>query len=78
MQAIFFPYKNPLPLVVKRAKYFRSESSHVTYQIKRNGAKSTIQAHILSLQTLSASGVGVKDQNIFSRNSHVAYQIKGN
>ena len=60
---------------VKRAKDFCSESCHVAYQIKRNGKKNTFQAHILSLHTLSASGVGVKGQNIFSKNRHVAYQI---
>ena len=38
-----------------------------------------MQAHILSLHTPSAPGVGSKDKNtFFSQSSHDAYQIKGN
>ena len=48
--------------------FFFSESSHVTYQINWNGAKSTMQAHILSLLTPSISGVGSKGQNSFFLN----------
>ena len=47
-------------------------------QIKGNGTYSTMQVHILSLHTTSATGVGTKVQNIFSECSHAAYQIKGN
>ena len=36
---IFCPYTNPRPRgVVKMSKHFFSESSHVAYQIKGNGA----------------------------------------
>ena len=42
--------------VVKGAKN-PSESSHVAYQIKGNGASSTMQAHILSLHTPSTFGL---------------------
>ena len=45
--------------------FFSSESSHVAYQIKGHIAKSTTKAHILSLHTPSAPGVGSKGQNIF-------------
>ena len=50
---------------VNRSKHFLSDSSHVEYQIKGDGAKSTTQAHILSLHTSSEPGVGSKCQNIF-------------
>ena len=46
---------------VKRSKHFFSASSIAA----GNGAKSTMQEHILSLHTPSAPGVGSKDQNIF-------------
>ena len=36
---IFCPYKHPQPLEkVKRTKHFFTESNHVTYQSKVNGA----------------------------------------
>ena len=57
---IFCTYTHHRPGVgVKRSKHF-SESSHVTYQIKGNGAWSTMQAHTLSLRTISAPGWGHK------------------
>ena len=58
--------------------YF-SESSHVVFQIKAEGAGSNMVANILSTDTPSTQGVGSKGQTIsFSESSHVAYQIKGN
>ena len=63
---------------VIRSKHFSSESSHVAYKSKGNGAWSTTQAHTLSLQTPSVRGVGSKVLSIFSESSHVAYLIKGN
>ena len=77
---IFCSYTHPLPLGFgqKVKKVLFSESSHVAYQIKGNGAKNIMQANILSLYTLFAPGVGSKGQNIFSESSHVASQIKGN
>ena len=53
------------------------ESSHITYQITGNRASSTMQAHILSLQTSLIPGVGVKTY-FFTESGHVAYRIKGN
>ena len=55
-----------------------SESNHVAYQVKRNGALSTTQAHILSLHTPSTPGVGLRSKHFFPESNHVAYQIKGN
>ena len=43
------------------SKHFFSESSHVAYQIKGNGAYSTMQAH----HTPLVLGVGSKGQHIF-------------
>ena len=68
---ILFPYG------VKRSKHFFPECSHVAYQVKGNGANSTMQAHILSLHTLSIPVVGSKVKTFFSESSQVAYQIKG-
>ena len=48
-----------------KAKTFFPESSHVAYQTNGNGAKSTMQAHILSLHTPSNPWVGSKGQNMF-------------
>ena len=50
---------------------------HVAYEIKGNGAKSTMQAHILSLYTHSTGGVRCKGQNILFECGYIAYQIKG-
>ena len=77
---IFCPYTNPQPQIgVKKVKTFFSESSHVTYQIKGNGAKRTMQAHLLSFYTSCTPGVvWSKGQKYFTKTSHVAYQIKGN
>ena len=52
----FCPYT--LPLAPGGLKAIFSESSHAAYQIKRNGAKSTMQAHILFLQTHLTCGSG--------------------
>ena len=55
---------------------FISKSSPAAYQIKGNGAKSTTQAHILTLHT---HGVGSKGQNIFFLLKLVMlHQTKGN
>ena len=46
-------------------------------KIKGNGAKKTMQAHILSLHTPATGWVGSKSRNIFfSECGYVAYQIK--
>ena len=37
-----------------------------------------MQAHILSLHTLSTAGVGSKVKTFFSESSHVAHQINEN
>ena len=80
MQAnILFLYTPFAPGVWSKGKKSPfSESSHVAYQIKGNGAKSIMEANNLSLYTPFAPGVGSKGQNIFSESSHVASQIKGN
>ena len=49
----------------QNAKTFSSERSHVTCQIKGNGTKSTMQAHILSLHTLLVPGWSQKVKKIF-------------
>ena len=55
-------------------KSFFSESSHVAYQMKGNGALNTMKANILSFHTTTIS----KDQIFFfSKRGHVAYQMKG-
>ena len=73
---ILCPYTHPRPLRwSQRSRHFFSESSHdASYQIERNGAQITMQAHILSLHTLNP-WVGLKGEN--SECGHVAYQIKG-
>ena len=43
---------------VKSQNIVFSDSSHVIYQINGKGAWSTMQAHILSLQTPSIPGLG--------------------
>ena len=53
------------PGVGVKVKTFFSESSHVAYQINEDGAQSTMQAHILSLQTPSIPGVGSKVKIFF-------------
>ena len=53
--------------------FFLKVRSHVAYQIKRNGAQITMQAHILSLHTLNLWS-GLKGKN--SEYSHVAYQSR--
>ena len=70
--------KGTMQAHTQNVKTFFFLSSHVAYQIKGNGAKTTMQAHILSLHTIVAPGVGSKGQNIFSESSHAAYQIKEN
>ena len=63
---IVCPYTNPRFLGLgQTVKTFFSESSHVAYQIKGDGALSTMQAHIMSLHTPSVPGVGSRGQNIF-------------
>ena len=58
--------------------YF-SESSHVEYHIKADGAGSNMVANNLPTDTPLTQPVGSKGQTIsFSESSHVAYQIKGN
>ena len=69
MQQYASAYSAPINTIgpwgrVKGQNISISESSHVAYQIKRNGARSTMQAHILSLYTSSAPRVVSKDQNI--------------
>ena len=77
-----YPYTHPQALGwgQKFKTLLFSESSHVAYQIKGNGAQSTMQAHIISLHTPRPHpqpvGSGEKD-NFFSNCGHVAYQIKG-
>ena len=44
----------------------------------KKGAQSTMQAHILSLNTQLTLRLSKKNINIFSESSHVAYQIKSN
>ena len=70
----YLPIDTPsIPGVGSKVKTFFSESSHVAYQIKENGA--CIQhmlEHILSLHTPSTIGVGSK---LFSECGHVVYQI---
>ena len=61
---------------VVKGQSFLSESSYVAYQIKGNVAKSSMQAHILSLHTPSTPWWGQKVKNI-TESSHVAYHIKG-
>ena len=56
---------------------FFSEKSHIAYQTKESGAKSTMQTYLLSLNTPSAPTVKSKSQHFFSECGHVAYQIKG-
>ena len=55
LKHIFFPYTHPsAPGVGSNGqKTFYSESSHVAYQIKRNGANSAMLAHIVSFHTTS-------------------------
>ena len=56
--------------------YF-SESSHVTYQIKADGAGSSMVANVFPTDTPLTQGVGSKGQTTyFPESSHVAYQIK--
>ena len=58
---------------------YLSESSHVAYQIKADGAGSNMVANILPIDTPSTQGVGSKGQTIsFFESSHVAYHMKGN
>ena len=48
-------------------------------KLEGNGAKSTMQAHILSLNHPRPLGWGQRGKNIFfSESCHAAYQIKGN
>ena len=63
---------------VKRSNYIFSKSSHVAYQIKGDGAQSTIKANMLSLHTPTTPGVGSKGLFLFffSKSGQVAYQIK--
>ena len=61
------------------SKHFFSESSHVAYRSKVNGAQGTMQPHIMSLHTSLAPGMGSKGQKTFcSESSRAAYKIKGN
>ena len=54
-----------------------SESSHVAYKLKGNGAQSTMKANMLSLHTPATSEVRSKGHFVFfSKSRHVAYQIK--
>ena len=54
--------------------YF-SESTHIAYQIKADGAGS--KANMLSLHTPEPLGAGSKNHFVFfSKSGHVAYQIK--
>ena len=56
----FCPYSHPRPLEWgQKVKTFFSESSYVAYQIKGNGAYSSMQVHSLSLHTPSAPWVGL-------------------
>ena len=52
-------------------KIFFTGRSHGAYQTKGNGTQSTMQAHILSLNTQGS-------KYIFTESSRVAYRIKGN
>ena len=48
----------------QKVKTFFPESSHVAYQIKENGAYSTMQAHSMSLHTPSAPGWGQNSKKV--------------
>ena len=52
-----------------------SEHGHVAYQIKWNRECSNMQAHFLSLHTLSTPGVGSRVETFFSQ-IQFAYQIR--
>ena len=74
----FWKYADKSGTTLKRTsigvhkKYF--ESGHITSQIKGNGAKSTTQAHILSLRTPQPLG-GIKRLKPFflSKSSHACF-----
>ena len=53
---IFFPYTHLQSQMESKSQNIFPESSHVAYQIKGNGAYSTMQAHSMSLHTPSAPG----------------------
>ena len=80
MVASILPIDTPSTLIVwLKGKNFFSESSHVAYQIKGNGAKSTMQAVIFCPYTHPRPlGWGQKVKAFFSESSHVAYQVKWN
>ena len=68
MQAHILSLHTPLTHGVgsKVKTFFLSERSHIAYQIKGNGAYSTMQAHILSLHTPSTCGLYLKLSKILN------------
>ena len=58
---IFFPEAHTMG---SNGQNIFSESSHAAYQIKGNGAWSTMQEHILPLHTSSTCGSGSKIKEI--------------
>ena len=61
MQAHILSLHTPsAPVLGPKGQNVIYESSHVAYLIKGNGAKNTIQAHILSLQIPLPYGSGLK------------------
>ena len=65
-------------IVSKGQNSFFTGSSHVAYQIKGKGTKSTMQAHILPFHTQPNPTWGQKHKTFFAESSHVAYQFNGN
>ena len=79
MQAHSFLTHTPNPQIGSKGQNILfNESRHDAYQIVWNGTQSTMQTHILSLQTTSSLSRGERSNHFFSESSDVAYQINGN
>ena len=70
---LLFLHAPKTPRVGSTGKNIFSESSHVSYQIKKNGTFNNMIVNMLYLHTTSTPGLKVK---LFSSDSsHAAYQL---